>query len=235
VSDDDLVRAVFVSAKAKVAEAAGCAMAAVLLGKTPGAVTPEEAARALADYVREGDADLTARAVRAGVKAVVMALEGDPFPTGLAGEVVGGLNSLDAGEGRGWAIPANVGAWRKPPGRRREIASWIAVETAFQEGRYGCSRDRGLTRATGARRPGSQTAVAAPQLLPLASWDLALQLEKEGRAFIGEGIDSARREGAALAAGGVLTPDFNVFRRGYLALAADPTAWRRVLRNAKIA
>ena len=221
--------------RAAVEDVAGRAMAAVLLGKRPDAVTPEEAAAALADYVREGDADLTARAVRAGLKAVIVKLEGDLFPTKLAGEAVGGLNSLDAGEARGWTVPADVGAWRKPPGRRREIASWVAVETAFQEGSYGCSREQGLTRATGARRPASQTVVAAPALLPIASWDLALRLEAEGRAFIGDGVDAARLEGAALAAGGFLTLDFNAFREGYLKLAADPAVWRQILRNAKLA
>jgi hypothetical protein len=235
VSDDDWARAVFVSTKAKVDEAAGRAIAAVLLGKSLDSVTPEEAAGALADYVREGDADLTARAVRAGVRAAVTALEGDLFPTGLAGEVVGGLKSLDSGEARGWAVPANIGAWRKPPGRRLEIASWIAIETAFQAGRYGCSRDEGLTRATGARRPGSRTVIAAPALWPIASWDIARRLEEEGRKAENEGVECARLEGAALAAGEVLTPDFNAFRQGYLAFAADPAVWRQVLRNAGIA
>jgi hypothetical protein len=221
--------------KAAVEDAAGRAMTAVLLGKKPDAVTPEEAAAALTDYVRGGDAGLTARAVRAGLKAVVLALEGDFFPTRLAGEVVAVLSSLDAGEARGWATPADVGAWRKPPGRRQEIASWVAIETAVQQGRYGCSRDQGLTRATGARRPASKTVIAAPAFLPLHSWDLALRLEEEGRAFMGDGVEAARLEGAALAAGGVLTPGFNAFRQGYLALAADPAAWGQILRNAELA
>jgi hypothetical protein len=234
VSDDERLHALAIT-KAKVADSAGRAMAAVLLGKKPNAVTPEEAAAAFADYVREGDAGLTGSAVRAGLKAAIVALEGDLFPTRLAGEAVGGLNSLDAGETRGWAAPADVGAWRKPPGRRREIASWIAVETAFQEGHYGCSREEGLTRATGARRPATERVVAAPALLPIASWDLARRLEEEGRAFMDEGVDAARLEGKALAAGGVLTPDFNAYRERYLAQAADPAAWRQILHNAKLA
>src|SRR6516164_8515449 len=57
-----------------VREAAGREMAAVLHGKPAGLVTADEAAAALTDYAVEGDADLTRRALRAGVRAAVMKL-----------------------------------------------------------------------------------------------------------------------------------------------------------------
>jgi hypothetical protein len=226
-----------------VREAAGREMAAVLHGKPAGLVTPDEASAALADYAVKGDADLTWRALRAGVRAAVMKLEPVLFPAALAGELVDALNALDAGEARGLATPADTARGRAkrgpygPPSRRADLGRWLVTETGFQTGLLGLSFDAAVGLVTSVTRDGkpSKHGSAGGPLLPLGgAWDAV-------RTFIGRARTAnpmiwaiAKEQGKALARGKPIDPKFEADREAVLALANNRDAWRKVLERAEM-
>jgi hypothetical protein len=220
-------------------ETAGRAMAAVLLGKPPEAVTLEEASAALVDFAVPGNADLTWRAVRAGARASALKLS-PAFPEALAGELVGAIDALDAGEARGMATPAKIvrgggkPARYGPPSRRRDLGRWLAIETAFQTGRLGLSFDEAVGLVTGITRNGQPSQHGTP-LLPLGgAWDAVRNLVDRARQADREMWADAKAQGEAAARGETLDDHFLASRRKVLAWAMHPEAWRKILRETKM-
>jgi hypothetical protein len=225
--------------EAPVHEVAGRAMAAVLLDKPQEAVTREEAMAALADYAAKGDSDLTWRAVRAGVRAVVLKLEPQVFPEALAGELIGALNALDDGEARGLATPAKARREKGkpsrygPPSRRHDLGQWLVTETGFQAGLLDLSFDANIGLTTGVTRDGEPSPHGPTPLLPLPmKWDAARRFVDEARKRKPELWDAAVAQGVAEARGEPLDPTFASYRLDYLALAKDRDAWRSILTKA---
>jgi hypothetical protein len=207
------------------------AMAAVKFNKPLAAVTRREAAAALADYVTPGDADLTGRTLRAGVRTAH--LKREPLPESLVGELVGGLNRLDAGETKrlGMLTPAKTKR-RKSPGGDAEDALILAVEVAYQTAKHHIPRDEAIEIVTGiprgAKRP---TAVAGlPPILPVGAMmtiQTIRRLVDRGRQDNPDPVAAAHGEGEAERRGEPLAPDFQAFRQAYMALwAARLTAGR---------
>jgi hypothetical protein len=226
-----------------VREAAAREMAAVLRGKPAGSVTPYEASAALANYAVEGDADLTWRAVRAGVRAAVVKLEPGLFPAALAGELVDALNALDAGENRGLATPADKARGHGkpgrygPPSRRAELGRWLVRETGFQTGFLGLSFDAAVGLVTGVTRDGkpSKHAPVGGPLLPLGGeWDAVRTLIVRARKVDPMTWAVAKAQGKALARGEPIDPKFAADRGEVLSLANNRDAWRKVLERAEM-
>ena len=226
-----------------VREAAGREMAAVLHGKPAGLVTADEAAAALTDYAVEGDADLTRRALRAGVRAAVMKLEPALFPPALAGELVDALNALDSGENRGLATPADSARGRGkpghygPPSRRAELGRWLVRETGFQTGLLGLSFDAAVGLVTGVTRDGkpSKHAPAGGPLLPLGgAWDAVRTFIVRARNANPMTWAIAKAQGKAPTRREPIDPKFAADRGEVLSLANNRDAWRKVLERAEM-
>jgi hypothetical protein len=195
-------------------------MAAVLLSKPAEAVTQEEVADAVADYVVKGDPGLTWRAVRAGVRAAVLELEPDLFPEALAGELVGALRALDEGDARGLATPAKT-TRRKSPSRRAEIERALAAEVAFQQGKHHIGRDEALEIVTGVSRGAKRPTAAAglPPILAMAeTFQTLRRLAEQGNRDNSGLTVAARAEGEAERRGEALSPNFKAFREKNVAL-----------------
>jgi hypothetical protein len=220
-------------------ETAGRAMAAVLLGKPPEAVTLEEASAALVDFAVPGNADLTWRAVRAGLRASALKLS-PAFPDALAGELVGAIDALDAGEARGMATPAKIvrgggkPARYGPPSRRRDLGRWLVTEMAFQTGQRGLTFDEAVGLVTGVTRNRQPSPHGQP-LLPLGSeWDAVRGFVDRARKADREMWAAAKAQGEAAARGETLDDHFLASRLKVLAWAKHPEAWGKILREAKM-
>jgi hypothetical protein len=213
---------------------AGRAMAAILLGKPARAVTLDEASAALTDYVVTGNPDLTWQVVRAGGRAAISKLTPENFPASLAGEFVGALDALDAGEARGLATPADAARAKGPPGRRAELGQWLTMEIGFQAGALKIAFDAAVGLVTGVTRNGKPSP-HGPALLPLGgAWDATRRfVDKARKANLPLWI-AAKAQGEGLARGGKLDPEFHAYRRDVLATAKNKTAWRAVLKKAEM-
>jgi hypothetical protein len=220
-------------------EAAGREMAAVMHSKPLAAVTPAEAAGALANYVVEGDADLTWRAARAGVRAAVRELA-PLFPGNLASELVEALRALDEGEARGLATPAEAARGKGAParygplGRRAELGRWLVIETAFQVGRLSLSFDAAVGLVTEVTRDEKPSSYGSP-LLPLGgAWKAVSNFINQARQSNPVMWAWAKAQGEALTRGETLDPEFTASRTEVLAIAKNDAAWRSFLRKAKV-
>ena len=160
------------------------AMAAVKFNKPLAAVTRREAAAALADYVTLGDADLTGRTLRAGVRTAH--LKREPLPESLVGELVSSLNRLDAGETErlGMLTPSKT-IRRKLPGVDAEDACILAVEVAYQTAKHDIPRDEAIEIVTGISRGAERPTAAAglPPILPVGA--MTMQTIALGRPLCG--------------------------------------------------
>jgi hypothetical protein len=198
-------------------------MAAVKLKKPLAEVTPQEAAAALTDYVTPGDADLTWRTVRAGVRAAVLRLEPVRFPESLAGELIGGLNRLDAGETErlGMFTPAKTNL-RKSPGVDAEDARILSVEVTYQQTKHHIPRDEAIQIVTGISR-GAERPTAAAGLDPIlpvgamTTMQTVRRLVKKGCEDNPDLVAAARAEGEVERRGESPSVFFQAFRRGYIA------------------
>jgi hypothetical protein len=193
-------------------------MAAVKLKKPLAEVTPQEAVAALTDYVTPGDADLTWRTVRAGVRAAVLRLEPVRFPESLAGELIGGLNRLDAGETKrlGMFTPAKTNL-RKSPGVDAEDARILSVEVTYQQAKHHIPRDEAIQIVTGISR-GAERQTAASGLDPILPVGAMMmqtvrRLVKRGCKDNSDLVAGARAEGEAERRGEPLSLFFQAFRR----------------------
>jgi hypothetical protein len=216
-----LAAAVFAPLRAAVDDAAGRAIAAVLLDKSPEKVTREEAAAALADPVALIDgrphdvrAAQTYRAIRAGFLAVVTKLTPEILSPSLTHQFEDVMVALDNGETIGWATPAP--GKRSEPGKRAFKAHWLAVEVAFQKEKLKRSRDYALGAVTGVWR-GDRPADAPPPILRWRASFEALQKHlKQGEALDPAAIAEAEGEGKKIANGGEPSTDFMRRRNEYI-------------------
>jgi hypothetical protein len=207
--------------KAQVREAVGAAIAAVLLDKPLDQVTPEEGAAALANPIVAQDHPRSARAVRAGIRALTATLALGVIPVAFAQLIEDGLVALDEGQVKGWTKPA--------PGRRGQSGDrtfrkhWLAIEVNYQETRRGCTRSHAIGFVTGRWR-GKRAANAPPPSMPstAALQDLWRQV-KAGEALDlnPDAIAEARAVGESEARGGKPSADFLRRRSEYI------TEWNR--------
>jgi hypothetical protein len=222
----------------KTTSAAGSAIAAVLMGKERRDITAEEAAQALETYRNGKEEGLRNEAARAGVSAMLAALE--PYlPQQLIAEVVHAFTGLDGGVARGIATPTKS--------RRREgapdydaLAVFVAAEAFHTKALFKIrSDDAALMQATGVMRPGAKnppdpTRVAIPLTGAGVTWRQVTTLYKRGISLLGAGGKAdAIRAGKDLATGVEVEPDFAGHRAHWLQIFADDAVIREAINMAR--
>jgi hypothetical protein len=235
-----LLAAAFDELRARVLRAAGNAMVSAAAGKRVDDVTEAKALAILETFVGEGaDDEDTWRIARAGVTAAIEALA-PFFPETLAGLVVETFDALDDGEARGLATPAKARRGQGqpsrygPPSRRGDLGRWLIRETAFQTGCLGLSFDAAVGLVTGVTRNELPSPHGSP-LLPLGgAWKAVSGFIGRARRADPAMWAAAKAQGEALARGEFLDPDFAASRAQVLAFAKDRTAWRAILKEAKM-
>jgi hypothetical protein len=205
-------------------EAGGRAMAAVKLGKPIAEVTREEAAATLTrtGFVTDGNAELTGRTLRAGVKAMVLKLEPDLFNEYVAGVLIAELNRLEAGETENLVMlkPAETNR-RKSPGADAEDASILSVEVTYQQAKHNIPKDEAIEIVTGISRGAERpTAVAGlDPILPVGAMTMQTvrRLVERGCEDNPDLVAAARAEGEVERRGEPTSLFFQAFRRDYIA------------------